>query len=169
MLFPTLVALLAADESEPAGAVELYREAVVEAPIERAFAFFADAANLQQLTPPWINFRIRSPLPIPMREGVLIDYQISLYGIPFPWRTRIDVWEPGRRFVDRQLAGPYRWWRHEHRFEAAGHHTRIIDVVRYVPRAAMLSRRLVRRDVERIFTYRTVELSRALEVRDHAD
>ena len=89
------------------------------APLDETFAFFADAANLERLTPPWINFRIRTPRPIVMREGAVIDYRIGLYGLPMPWRTRIDVWEPGVRFVDRQVAGPYRWWRHEHLFECS--------------------------------------------------
>jgi ligand-binding SRPBCC domain-containing protein len=66
----------------------------------------------------------------------------------------MDVWEPGRRFVDRQVAGPYLWWRHEHRFEAVGGSTRIMDEVEYLPRAAWITARIVRRDVERIFRYR---------------
>ena len=83
-----------------------------------------------------------------------IDYRISLYGLPIPWRSRIDVWEPGKCFVDRQIVGPYRWWRHEHRFEVVSHGTRVIDHVDYAPRLAWLSGALVRRDLHRIFTYR---------------
>ena len=157
-----LMQLLEADEAEPRGAIELHREAIVAAPLEATFAFFSDAANLQHLTPPWINFTIRTPLPIVMHEGAVIDYRIGLYGLPIPWRTLIEVWEPGCRFVDLQVAGPYRWWRHEHRFEADPMGTRVIDVVRYVPRAAWISARLVRRDVERIFAYRAAELPRLL-------
>ena len=162
-LFSTSLRLLEADAREPVPAIEFVRDAIVNAPLLRTFAFFSDAANLQHLTPPWVDFRIRSPLPIAMREGAVIDYQIRLYGLPIPWRTRIDVWEPGRRFVDRQLAGPYRWWRHEHRFEAVGDRTRMTDVVRYVPRAAWISRPLVRRDVERIFAFRAAALPRFLD------
>ena len=64
-----------------------------------------------------------------MREGLIIDYRLSLYGVPIPWRTRIDVWEPGVRFVDRQVRGPYRVWVHEHRFEAVEGGTRVMDRV----------------------------------------
>lgn len=126
----------------------------VFAPLDTTFAFFADASNLQRLTPAWLQFSVRTPPPIVMREGLEIDYQIRLHGIPMTWTTRIDAWEPGIRFVDRQIAGPYVWWRHEHRFEAAGDTTRVIDLVEYVPRAAWLTARIVRRDVERIFRYR---------------
>jgi ligand-binding SRPBCC domain-containing protein len=147
--------LLGARARRPDARVQtLHSETIVPVSIDRAFAFFADARNLEQLTPPWLSFRITTPLPIEMREGALIDYQINLYGVSIPWRTRIDVWEPGVRFVDRQLAGPYRWWRHEHRFEAVDGGTRVIDHVEYLPRAAWLSLWLVRRDLRRIFAFR---------------
>jgi ligand-binding SRPBCC domain-containing protein len=94
-----------------------------------------------------------------MREGLLIEYEISLYGLPIPWLTRIDVWEPGVRFVDRQVRGPYRWWYHEHRFEPARGGTRVIDDVEFVPRFAWLTRGKVQRDVERIFSFRQETLA----------
>jgi ligand-binding SRPBCC domain-containing protein len=118
------------------------------------FAFFSDAGNLERLTPPWLNFRILTPRPIAMGVGTLIDYRIVLYGVPIPWQTRIDVWEPGVRFVDRQLSGPYLWWHHEHRFDAVEGGTRVTDRVEYVPRLRWVSSPFVRRDVERIFAYR---------------
>jgi ligand-binding SRPBCC domain-containing protein len=140
--------------TRPGHVTEVHRETIVRRPLEETFAFFSDAANLEALTPPWLNFRILTPRPIRMGEGAIIDYRIVLYGIPIPWRTRIDVWEPNVRFVDRQLSGPYLWWHHEHAFEAIDGGTRVIDHVEYVPRMRWLSSGLVRRDVERIFTYR---------------
>jgi len=96
---------------------------------------------------------------IVMRQGLLIEYEIRLYGLAIPWLTRIDVWEPGIRFVDRQVRGPYRWWHHEHRFEPAASGTRVIDDVEFVPRVAWLTRGKVQRDVERIFTFRQETLA----------
>jgi ligand-binding SRPBCC domain-containing protein len=142
------------------GISTLHEETIVPASLDETFAFFADAAHLERLTPPWLNFRIRTPMPITMAEGLEIEYRIVLHGLPIPWLTRIDVWEPGVRFVDRQVRGPYRWWHHEHRFEAAGQGTRVLDHVEYVPRARWLSAGLVRRDVERIFEYRQHALAR---------
>jgi hypothetical protein len=85
-------------------------------PLEQLFPFFADAKNLQTLTPAFLSFEIKTPLPIAMREGALIDYRIKLRVLPMTWRTHIAVWEPPLRFVDEQLKGPYSLWRHEHRF-----------------------------------------------------
>ncbi len=141
------------------------RDTVVHAPLEEAFGFFADASNLECLTPSWLRFSIRTPTPLVMRAGLEIEYRIHLYGIPMHWVTVIDVWEPGRRFVDRQVTGPYVWWRHEHRFESAGSATRVIDEVDYRPRAAWLTGRIVTRDVERIFDYRQGALQRVFSRR----
>ena len=146
--------MLRADASGPPLTSRLRRATIVPASIEDTFAFFSAAGNLERLTPAWLNFTILTPPPLVMRVGLEIEYRIALYGLPIPWRSRIDVWEPGVRFVDRQIVGPYRWWRHEHRFEAAAGGTRVIDELEYVPRARWVSGALVRRDVERIFEFR---------------
>jgi ligand-binding SRPBCC domain-containing protein len=152
----------AADQRPDHGVQTLESDVIVATELDHTFAFFSDAGNLERLTPPWLSFRITTPLPIEMKEGTLIDYVIELYGVPIRWRTRIDVWEPGVRFVDRQIAGPYRWWHHEHRFEALDGGTRVIDRVEYLPRAAWLSSWLVNRDVQRIFSYRQTALASLL-------
>jgi len=156
--------LLAADASEPRRLKRLCREIIVPASLTDTFAFFADAGNLQRITPPWLHFSVLTPMPVEMRAGLQIAYRISLYGLPIPWHSRIDVWEPGVRFVDRQIVGPYRWWRHEHRFEAVRDGTRVIDQVDYVPRAEWASGALVRRDLQRIFAYRSEVLRRIFQV-----
>lgn len=156
------VSLLIAGDRPSRPLRTLHAETTVSTNIGDTFAFFSDASNLEQLTPPWINFSIRTTAPIAMREGTIIDYTIVLHGIPIPWRTRIDVWEPGVRFVDRQIAGPYRWWRHEHRFVAEAQGTRVIDDVEYLPRLAWMTSPMVTRDVHRIFAYRQAQLAALL-------
>ena len=162
LALPRSAWLLTAGARPTRGLLHLQRDVVVPVALDAAFAFFADAWNLERLTPPWLNFRIHTPRPIEMRVGAILDYRIRLHGLPIPWRTRIDVWEPGVRFVDRQVVGPYHWWRHEHRFEAVDGGTRVLDHVEYVPRLAWVSRHWVRRDVERIFDYRRDALVRDL-------
>lgn len=144
----------------PSSAEHLWSDMIVPAPIAETFAFFADAANLERLTPPWLNFSIQTAMPVTMGEGLEIEYRIRLYGIAIPWRSRIDVWEPGVRFVDRQTVGPYRWWHHEHAFVAVNGGTRVIDHVEYLPRARWLTAPWVRRDLARIFEFRRRELER---------
>jgi len=125
-------------------------------PREEIFTFFADATNLDLLTPSWLNFRTTTPQPIVMRAGTLIDYQLRLRGIPIRWRTEIKVWEPPTRFVDEQIRGPYRLWIHEHIFAERDGGTLVQDRVRYaVPFDLLVHKFLVRPDVERIFAFRT--------------
>jgi ligand-binding SRPBCC domain-containing protein len=150
----SLSAWLRADAAPPPQVTRLHRETLVRASTAEAFGFFSNANNLERLTPRWLKFEILTPPPIVMREGTHIDYRISLYGLPMPWRSRIDVWEPDRRFVDLQLVGPYRWWRHEHRFEPLRGGTLVVDDVEYLPRASWLSRARVSRDLDRIFAFR---------------
>ncbi len=125
------------------------------------FPFFADAANLDALTPSWLHFHIVSPRPIIMREGTLIDYRLCVHGLPLRWRTRINLWDPPHRFVDEQIRGPYRQWLHEHTFEPSNGGTLIRDHVRYaVPLDFLLHRLFVRPDVEKIFAFRAQALQK---------
>jgi ligand-binding SRPBCC domain-containing protein len=144
----------------PRELTRMHRATLVHAPLAQAFAFFADAANLERLTPSWLRFSVRTAMPVVMHAGLEIEYRIHLYGLPIRWVSVIDAWEPGLRFIDRQLTGPYLWWRHEHRFEAVGTATRVIDDVEYRPRVAWMTGRLVKRDVERTFEYRHAALQR---------
>lgn len=128
---------------------------------EELFEYFADAGNLEDITPPWLHFQILTPLPIEMCEGALIDYQIQLYRIPITWRTEITVWEPPYRFVDKQLRGPYTKWVHEHTFADHPAGTLMTDRVDYaVPGGAFVNSMFVQKSLERIFEFRRETLSR---------
>lgn len=134
---------------------------------ERVFPFFADAANLQAITPPELQFRIVTPLPILMAEGTVIRYRLRLLGIPFEWVTRIAVWNPPQEFIDEQLKGPYRKWIHKHLFVETPEGTRMHDAVTYeLPLYPLgeVAAPLVHVQVWRIFAYRAKALKRALRV-----
>ena len=133
-------------------------------PRAEVFPFFADAFNLEAITPPWLRFRILTPHPIEMGVGTLIDYRLRLHGIPVRWQTAITAWEPPSRFVDEQLVGPYRRWVHEHTFEDRGGATLVRDRVDYeVTGGALVERLFVQRDLERTFAFRRAALRRLLE------
>jgi len=144
----------------------LEREQLLDCPIDKVFAFYADAANLEALTPRFLRFRIVTPTPIPMRPGTRIDYALSLHGVPIRWRTLITCWEPGVRFVDEQEHGPYAYWRHEHTFEARGRQTLMRDAVDYREPLGALGQvahvLFVRGALERIFDFRRDAAQRLL-------
>ncbi len=136
----------------------LERSQRVALPVEAVFAFFAEARNLEAITPPWLGFRVVTPGAIAMREGALIDYRLRLHELPMRWRTRIAVWDPPRRFVDVQVRGPYSLWEHTHSFEPVDGGVEIRDRVRYAlplgPLGRLAHALFVRRDLERIFDFR---------------
>lgn len=136
---------------------ELRTRTVVHAPLEQTFAFFSKAANLGLLTPAAMKFTIEGEAPA-ITAGAEIKYRLRIGPVPVRWRTRIAVWEPNRRFVDCQDAGPYRLWWHEHRFEADRTLTIMEDRVYYAPPFGMLGRLAHRLFIgamlTRIFEYR---------------
>ncbi len=131
---------------------------VIDAPIDKVFAFFSDAANLERITPSELGFHILTPMPFEIQKGTLIDYKLSLHGIPMKWRTEITRWEPPHLFEDTQLSGPYKQWIHQHRFtEVEGGKTRMEDEVRYrLPFEPLgdIAQFLIAHQVANIFKYR---------------
>ena len=146
----------------------LEREQHLPHPPEDVFPFFADALNLERITPPWLGFRVIGPDAIEMGPGTLIEYRLRLHRVPVRWLTRIEVWEPPLRFLDAQVRGPYRVWRHEHTFTAerrgGAEGTLMRDRVDYGlplgPLGAVAHRLFVRRDLERIFDHRASAVAR---------
>lgn len=123
----------------------------------QVFAFFCDADNLGRITPPELGFEIRTPRPIRMAAGTILDYRLRLFGIAFDWRTRIAAWDPPHAFVDEQLRGPYREWVHTHTFAPTPDGTAIADRVLYrLPLWPLgeLATPLVGAQIRRIFAYR---------------
>lgn len=137
---------------------KLRRVQLVPKPRAEVFSFFEDATNLARITPPFLGFEILTPSPIHMHAGTLIDYRIRLFGVPLRWRTEIELYEPGVRFIDRQLRGPYQLWRHTHTFRDVPGGTEMVDEVDYAvgfgPFGDAARALFVRRTLDRIFDYR---------------
>jgi ligand-binding SRPBCC domain-containing protein len=135
----------------------LEREQILPCPPGEVFPFFADARNLEAITPPLLRFRVVGA-PAELRAGTLLQYRLRLHGLSLDWLTRIAEWVPGERFVDEQIAGPYRLWHHTHEFEPHGDRATLMrDSVRYaLPLWPLgeLAAPLVRRDLARIFDFR---------------
>ncbi len=127
--------------------------------LDEAWAFFSDPWNLPEITPPWLHLRITSNPPHRIRPGLIITYTVS----PFPffrsqWVTEITHAVEGQLFVDEQRFGPYRFWHHQHRFEAVPGGVRVIDVVHYAlplsPFSEPVHRLAVGPRLREIFRYR---------------
>ncbi len=144
----------------------LERTQFIPRPLEDTFSFFSDAGNLERITPGFLKFQIETSSPIDMRAGTLIDYRLRLLGVPLRWRTQIVEFERPRRFVDVQLRGPYRLWRHTHEFISESDGTRMSDCVDYQlpfgPLGTIVHAVFVRRTLEKIFDYRRQRIEELL-------
>ena len=148
----------------------LRREQWIARPIDEVFTFFADAHNLEEITPSWIGFKILSISTDAIEEGTIIRYRLRLHGIPVHWQTNICQWNSPFSFIDEQTSGPYKNWRHTHTFEAHGSRTKMIDEVQYSLPFGVLGRIVhslkVRNDVTRIFDYRRQRIDRLFGQRE---
>ncbi len=127
------------------------------------FEIFCDEANLEELTPGFLNFEVLGKSTREIGEGTLIDYRLKLSGIPLGWQSRIENWEPARRFVDTQVRGPYSCWRHEHEFIPLANGTLMRDVVRYrLPLGwlgSVVAGWKVESQVDQIFSFRSTKIA----------
>ncbi len=131
---------------------------IIPRPRAEVFAFFSEAQNLERLTPSFLGFEILTPGTIEMKPGTIIDYKLRLYGFSVKWKTRIEVFEPERHFVDTQLKGPYRYWHHLHEFEEVEEGTQMRDLVHYElpfgPLGIIARTLFVQHSLRRIFGFR---------------
>jgi ligand-binding SRPBCC domain-containing protein len=141
----------------------LEREQRIPAGPAEVFDFFADPRNLEEITPPWLHFRI-TDAPDRAEDGSRITYRLRLHGIPIRWTSRIEDWDPPHRFADTQVRGPYSHWHHTHTVEPEGDGVLMRDRVRYSlplgPLGELAHRVVVRRDLDRIFDYRREAIER---------
>ena len=139
------------------------RSTFIPRPREEVFSFFADAHNLERITPAFLHFHILTPDPIGMKSGTLIDYKLRLHGLPVRWRTLIEEFVPGVSFTDVQVSGPYRFWRHRHEFKELATGTRMDDRVEYEMPFGFLGilthRFLVRSMLDKVFDHRNASIS----------
>ncbi|XGC79522.1 TIGR01777 family oxidoreductase [Bdellovibrio bacteriovorus] len=135
-----------------------YAEQFIPDPPEKVFHFFKEATNLEQITPPTLNFKIEKVSTSEITQGTLIDYTLKIRGFPARWKTEIDEWQPPYKFVDNQLKGPYSLWRHTHEFRPFCGGTLLVDKVKYrLPLGQVgwiVASKLVSKDIDNIFSFR---------------
>ena len=136
---------------------QFHSTTIIKAPLKEVFDFFSNPSNLEKITPHSMQFRIVSEQPLVMKEGLQINYRLKIRGFPCGWSSLISKWDPPHCFADSQTKGPYRLWQHTHRFKALDDNTtRMVDEIKYNHIGGKLINRLfIKRDIEKIFNYRT--------------
>ncbi len=101
--------------------------------LEQAWQFFSSSANLKEITPDNLGFKIVSQHHgDKMYAGQIIEYTVSpVLGIPMYWMTEITHVEDKKYFVDEQRFGPYSMWHHQHHFKTVAGGVEMTDIVHY--------------------------------------
>ena len=127
-------------------------------PLNEVFEFFSDVKNLEELTPPLLNFKVKGKSTENIQEGTKIYYKLKIRGIPASWTSLITNWQPMSQFADVQIKGPYAKWYHRHLFSALAGGVLLEDKVVYrlpFPRyGGNLLNWFIRKDIKTIFNYR---------------
>lgn len=149
---------------------KLHSETIIAENRENLFDFFCKAENLEVLSPPWLKFKIVTPLPIEMGVGTRIDYKLKIHGVPIQWRTEIVEWNPPYSFTDSQIKGPYNTWIHQHVFEEVDGGTLMHDIVDFASPGLFLEpivhRLMIKPDLVKIFRFRIEEFGKQYRILD---
>ncbi len=153
----------------------LERTQLLPIPLEEAWEFFSTPRNLERITPKSMGLRIVEPFDDTLAHtGQLIEYRVRpLLGIPLKWLTRLEEVQAPFKFVDIQLEGPYRLWRHEHTFTAVPQGVEMCDRVEYElpmgPLGEMAHSLWVKAELARIFDHRETVLASLFKRRMNTD
>lgn len=101
--------------------------------IKEAWEFFSAPANLAEITPKHLGFKIISVHHgEKMYAGQIIEYTVKpALGIPLYWMTEITHVENQKYFIDEQRYGPYSLWHHQHHFKETETGVEMTDIIHY--------------------------------------
>lgn len=140
---------------------ELRASQILQLDRETAFKFFENPQNLSEITPRWLNFRMRDENRTTVYENAELEYTIKLFGLRVSWKSKIVDYEPPERFTDIQIIGPYRSWIHQHTLKKLPEGTLMKDAVTYtLPLLAWpVHHILIKKQLEDIFSYRAIKVA----------
>ncbi|MGB3330116.1 MAG: TIGR01777 family oxidoreductase, partial [Thermomicrobiales bacterium] len=130
----------------------------IPASAEEVLAWHARDGAFERLTPPWANVRVLETHG-GIEPGARRTLKIGLGPMSLRWSLEHEALQRGDGFTDEQIEGPFRSWRHEHRFIPSDDGTSVLeDRLTYaLPLGAfgdMVAGRSIRRRLDDLFRYR---------------
>ncbi len=134
------------------------RQSIIAASAETVFAFHERPDAFARLTPPWQQVEIIQP-PTSLAIGTRVIVRAKLGPL---WRRMVFEhveYEPGHRFADRMIEGPFKAWLHRHIVtpRAARECTLTDDIELELPGFAigrLVGGPIARRQLDRLFDFR---------------
>ena len=149
------------------------RSSIINAPASEVRAWHFRKGAFEKLSPPWEKANVIES-PGELKDGARAVIEVGMGPIKQRWVAVHEITEDG--FIDRQEEGPFAFWEHHHRFLPVDDEScRLVDSIQYRLPFGFLGKvfggPLVRRKLDRMFTYRHEVTKRELENLDtnHAE
>jgi len=137
--------------------IQFERSVWIDAPVEALFAFHERPDAFEKLTPPGQPVAVISRTG-GIETGARVVLRLGFGFVSIKWVAVHTRYEKNRVFEDTQESGPFRSWRHEHRFAAEGSGARLTDHIEFELPGGWMAERLlgglVRAQLEKMFDYR---------------
>lgn len=133
----------------------------IPATIDAVWDFISNPANLKDITPSYMGFKVTSNSGSnKMYAGMIITYIVKpVFGIPMKWMTEISHVKDKEYFVDEQRMGPYKLWHHQHKITIIDGGVLMTDIVTYIPPfgiiGALANALFIKNQLKKIFEFRT--------------
>ena len=142
-------------------------EMTLQADREKVWDFLCRPANLLELSHPDVRLTIEEA-PETIELGSRIRFAIFVMGATIRSVHEIVAFESPERFIEEQIEGPFKQWRHEHVFRPLGEQqVTLFDLIEYEPPGGMmgllLSEARIRSQLDEGFAHRQDELKYLLE------
>ena len=141
---------------------------IIESPIEKVWHFYTDVKHLETITPKEIELKIIRTT----NQNIVQGQEIWVSGKIFKkmgsmkWHSKITFLK-SYEYIDEMLSGPFKKWRHLHRFHNIEEkQTEIIDEVEFELPYGILGKLIegyTYKQLKNIFEYRKITTIKALE------
>ena len=147
--------------------MKITQASTVLAPHEFIYDWHTRDGAFERLTPPWESLQVLGA------DGAFehrsVHLKLKRFGVPIYWTSHHKDVIPGRQFVDEQVKGPFKFWRHAHVFQPLSDaRTKLIDEIDFKlplsPISHLFGGRAIKNDVMKMLAYRHTILKHDLQL-----
>ena len=142
------------------------KKSTINATQKELFNWHIRPGAFRRLSPPWENIRVIKD-PGPLAEGSVMVMELKKGPLPLRWTALHKDFEKNRGFTEEQVKGPFKSWKHVHRFGPSGKGSVLADRVEYeLPLGfpgKLVAGRFIEKELERMFNFRHQRIKNDLE------
>lgn len=133
----------------------------ISLPVDVVWSAHENVRLLESISPPFPTVRIKeSNIVCGLNTQFTVRVELINWGVD--WQVKITHWDPPTCFIDEQLSGPFKFWKHTHHFmPITADSTRMVDSVEFELNP-LLDGTVIRYALEAMFKVRMQNLKQAL-------